>query len=216
MTAAFTLFDLRNFATTQPLRMLLPLALVVVFGATVPLSGAPIVIGALMAAVTASYYFQGDERGLLDTLYAITPISRCSVVVGRYISMLVLAAISVGLGAATAFIAAAIRHESLSWPVTATMLLAAFGIVTVAFAVQLPWFFALGFTRGRPMVYVPVGVIAVAAFVASQTGLRHGSVRLASFSDPSALATAMVLILGAAALVASATVAVRLYRKRAL
>jgi len=193
MIATFTLFDVRNFATTQPLRMILPLALVVLFGASVPIPGAPIVIAALIASITTSYYFQGDERGMLDTLYAASSISRPAVVIGRYISALIFAAAAVGLGAATTVVMTAVRHQSLSWPLALGMLVAAFGIVSVALAVQLPWFFALGFTRGRPMIYIPVGILSIAGFVAGQTGFLDGSIQITSSGVPLALVSILTV-----------------------
>ena len=216
MIATFTLFDVRNFATTQPLRMILPLALVVLFGASVPIPGAPIVIAALIASITTSYYFQGDERGMLDTLYAASSISGPAVVIGRYISALIFAAAAVGLGAATTVVMTAVRHQSLSWPLALGMLVAAFGIVSVALAVQLPWFFALGFTRGRPMIYIPVGILSIAGFVAGQTGFLDGSIQITSSGVPLALVSILIVAFGCAVIAVSIAIAVRLYRKREL
>ncbi|WFR65757.1 hypothetical protein P9139_11255 [Curtobacterium flaccumfaciens] len=95
------------------------------------------------------------------------------------------------------------------------MLLVAFGCVCVAFAVQLPWFFALGFTRGRPMIYIPVGIIAVIGFVAGQAGWL-GQAGPLEVRAPSVLLATVVLVGGAVLLAASAVVAVRVYQRREL
>lgn len=217
MTFAFTLFDLRNFATTQPMRLIIPLAFVVVLGLTLPVPGLPIVGGAIVASLTASYHFQGDERGLLDTLYASTPVSRRAVVTGRYLSVLALSAVLIGLGTATMLVVDAVHHQGVHWPIVADMLLVAFGVVAVALSVQLPWFFAMGFTRGRPLTYIPVGIMSIAGWIAAQSGLLDGTVRFdAPATPPSALVTATVLVVGAGLLVASAAVAARRYQRREL
>ncbi|SDS66948.1 ABC-2 transporter permease [Microlunatus soli] len=218
MIATFTRFDLRNFATTQPARVIIPLAFVVVFGATLPVPGMPILAGAIIASVTASYSFQGDERGLLDTLYATSPISRRAVTVGRYLSALAMAAAAIGLGVITTLVLSVVRDQQLSWPLIAIMLLGSYAIVAVALSVQLPWFFAMGFTRGRPMIFIPVAVIAVAGWIAGQTGMLSGrsSSTFGAIDAPPALAVVAVLVLGTALLAASAALATRLYRNREL
>ena len=216
MIATFARFDLRNFATTQPTRVIIPLAFVVIFGATLPIPGMPILAGAIIAAVTASYPFQADERGQLDTLYASTPISRRAVTIGRYISALVMSAVATGLGVVVALIMAQIRDQQLSPSLIAMMLLAGFGVVAVTLSVQLPWFFAMGFTRGRPMIFIPVAVIAAAGWIAGQTGMLSGPSSLDQLQAPGPAVVTPVLVGGSALLVASAITATRLYRRREL
>jgi ABC-type transport system involved in multi-copper enzyme maturation permease subunit len=212
MTAAFTGFDLRNMLGV---RTLLPLLFVAVFGATLPVPGLPIVIGALIASVTVSTPFQGDERGRLDTLYATAPLARRSVVVGRYLSTLVFALAAVLIGTVTTLVSAAVRHQAVSWPLIAVMLLVALVCICVTYAVQLPWFFALGFTRGRPMVYIPVAVIAVGGFLAGQSGMLTSASPAEIGLPPWPLAVG-VGCAGIAALVVSGAVSDRLYRHREL
>lgn len=213
--ARFTRFDLANLATTQPLRVLLPILLAAVFVVTLPVAGAGIVIGAVIAAVTVSVPFQGDEHGRLDVLYGLAPVGRAAVVLGRYLTLLVIALATIAVGALTSFVVGGLRHQAPTWPVVSTMLLVAVGVVSVAIAVQVPWFFALGFHRGRPMISVPVAVIATAGFVAGRTGLFAGSLDLAVGLPPLAT-TVAVLVLGAGVLVVSALVAIRVYRRREL
>ena len=213
--ARFTRFDLATIATTQPLRVLLPILLTVVFAVTLPIQGAGIVIGAIVAAVSVSAPFQSDEHGRLDVLYGIAPLGRAAVVLGRYLSLLVIAAVTVGVGALTSFVVDEVRHQAPAWPLASTTLLIAFGVVSAAIAVQVPWFFALGFHRGRPMIYIPVGIISIAGFIGGRTGVFDGAAGI-SIGIPSLVVTAAVLIAGVAALVVSAAVAVRVYRRREL
>lgn len=216
MIATFTRFDLRNFATTQPARVIIPLAFVIIFGATLPVPGLPILAGGIIAAITASYPFQGDERGLLDTLYATTPVSRRAVTVGRYLSTLLMAAVAIGLGIGVAAVMATIRHQELSGSLIGTMSMAAFAVVAIALSVQLPWFFALGFTRGRPMIFIPVAVISVAGWLAGRSGLLDGTSPGGMVPTPGAPVVIGVLVAGTALLAASATIATRLYARREL
>lgn len=211
----FARFDLRTMALTQPLRVLLPLLFTVVFCVTLPVPGFGIVIGAVVATVSASVPFQGDERGRLDTLYGIAPIGRTAVVLGRYCSMVVFALTAVGLGTATTFVMRAVRHQDFGWPLVGAMLLASFACVGVAYAVQLPWFFALGFTRGRPMVYIPVAIIAVAGTVVSRSGW-FADVGPADVLAPPGWLAVVVCVAVVVLLVVSAAIATRVYRRREL
>lgn len=211
----FARFDLVSMARTQPLRIVLPLLFTVVFSITLPVPGLGVVVGAVVASVSASIPFQGDERGRLDTLYGIAPIGRTAVVLGRYLSMLVFAVVAVGIGTATTLVTGAVRHQDIGWPLVATMLLGATACVGLAYAVQLPWFFALGFTRGRPMVYIPVAIIAVVGFVVGQVGW-FGDVEPADLVAPSPTLVGIVVVAVAAAIAVSATIAVRLYQRREL
>jgi len=211
----FARFDLSTTARTQPARVLLPLLFIVVLAATLPAPGLGIVVGAVIAAVSASIPFQGDERGRLDTLYGVAPIGRTAVVLGRYVTMIAFGIAAVGVGTVTAFVSASLRHQELPWPLVATMLLAAVACVGVSYAFQLPWFFLLGFTRGRPMIYIPVAIVAVAGFIAGRVGWLEG-IGLADVLAPAPGVAALVLIGVIALLGVSAAVSVRVYRRREL
>ncbi|MGN6445910.1 ABC-2 transporter permease [Amnibacterium sp.] len=213
--ARFTRFDLTTIATTQPVRLGLPLLLTVLFSATLPVPGAGVVVGALIAAVTVSVPFQGDEHGRLDVLYGVAPVGRSAVVLGRYASLLVIAAVAIAIGAASSVVLAAVRHETLEAPAVATLLLVAVGIVSAAIAVQVPWFFALGFHRGRPMIYVPVAVVTILGFFAGRFGLFDATTGIGSGAPAAALGVAVVA--GCVLLLAvSSVVAIRCYRRREL
>ncbi|WP_144765730.1 ABC-2 transporter permease [Curtobacterium sp. 9128] len=216
MITAFTRFDITSFATTQARRALVPLAFVVVFGAVIPVPGLAIVVGAVIAAVSVSYPFQGDERGQLDTLYANTLVRRRDVVVGRFLTVLAFAAAAVALGVLVSLVTAAVRHETMAWSTVGTLLLVAFGVTVACVAVQLPWFFALGYTRARPMLYIPVAVLAVGSWLAGQTGLLDGATSVTIGGGPSPVVVVAVLVGGVVVLVASALVSTRLYERREL
>jgi len=218
MTWTFFRFDLQNLLTTQSRRVIIPVALIVAFSITLPVPGLPIIIAAFVASVTASYPFQADERGLLDTLYATAALTRRSVVVGRYLTLLVFGAAVIALATALTVLTAFIQHQSLGWTTVAFLLVLAFGVLAVAFAVQLPWFFALGYTKSRAMIYIPVAVISIAGFIAAQFGLLNRAQLPAVVAMPAltAVIAEIVLPLGAALLIASIVTTSRLYARREL
>jgi ABC-type transport system involved in multi-copper enzyme maturation permease subunit len=212
MITAFTRFDVRNAVTTQPRRLLIPLLLVAVTGFVLPVPGMPMVIGAVMGSLLVSYPFQADERGHLDTLYATTPVTPRAVVVGRYLTVLAVAAVAVLVGAATTFAVSAVNHRAVDPVELGAVAVAAVAIVVLACAVQLPVYFALGYTKARPMMFVPVIVIAVGAGLLGRTdafdGLLDGPV------PPLAPVAVAVVVGGAVLLTVSAVIAERVYRRR--
>ncbi len=218
MIATFTRFDLLGLVTTQTRRVAIPILFVIVCGIALPVPGLPIIVAALVVSVSASYPFLADERGLLDTLYAAAPLTRRSVVIGRYLTLLVFGAAAVAIGAVVSLTGAAIRSQSLGAPTLVLLLLIAFGILTVALAVQLPWFFALGYTKSRPMIYIPVAIISIVGFLAGQSGLFDGSQILVGAPTAASLLTVTVIVLplGVGLLVASVVVASHLYARREL
>ncbi|MEO7123929.1 MAG: ABC-2 transporter permease, partial [Lacisediminihabitans sp.] len=138
MIAAFTRFDCVNLATTQARRVLIPLMFVIVMGIALPFSTAPVLIGALVVVASLSYPFQADERGLLDTLYATTSVTRRDVVIGRYLTVLLYAIFATGIGVIVSLVDDTVRHQQFEWPAMASALLAAFALVVVGVSVQLP------------------------------------------------------------------------------
>lgn len=214
MITTFTGFDLRNLATTQARRVLIPLAVVFAIGLTSPVQGLSIVSGALIGSVTASYMFQADERGLLDILYATTLVPRRAVVVGRYLSVATFTLVAVGLGTGVTLVAAEFRHQSAGWTLISPMLLISFGVAATAIALQLPFLFALGYTKGRPMVYIPFAVAGAAVLLAVQTGLLHVSAPLAFTFRPNSAVVLLVILAGVALIAASAGISNHFYRRR--
>lgn len=212
----FTLFDLRNTLSVAPARLMLPLALVLVIGLTAPVQGAAVVCGGYVGTMLLSYIFLGDERGRLDALYALSRVSRTSVVVGRYLTGLALVLVASGFGLAVSLVAILIRHQSVNWTMIGMMAVAAFGVAAISAAVQLPWFFAKGYTRGRQVMYALILVFVVLGWVASRTHL-FDSIQVPTQPGRALETIAVVTVAGGVAIVAaSALLASRLYAKREL
>jgi hypothetical protein len=217
MIAAFTRFDIINFATTQVRRVLLPLLFVIVFGLAVPAGGLPVLVGAAVAVASVSYLFQADERGLLDTLYATASVSRRDVVIGRYLTVILYAIVAAVLGIAVSLVGGVIDHHSFGWPVLATALLGAFVVIAIGVSAQLPFYFALGFTKARPLMFIPIVLVGGAGVVAIQLGVLKGiGGDIVSWTVNNPAIDAIGLAAGIALLVFSASIAVARYTRREL
>lgn len=187
MIPAFARFDL---ATWLPRRQtLLPIALVAVVGIVLPVPGMAIIAAAFVTSLLLSTPFLHDERGRMETLYGILPVSRGTVVVGRAVAVLVLYLLVAALATAVTFVMAAIRGTDAPVGILLVAHGAGFAVVGIAMAVQLPVLFRIGYTRGRFIAYAPVFLIAGTAWVAQALGLT-------SEIDPASLPVAPIALVG--------------------
>ncbi|MBG6237810.1 ABC-type transport system involved in multi-copper enzyme maturation permease subunit [Mycetocola sp. CAN_C7] len=209
MTITFARFDLTSWlARTQTL---LPLAFIVIISVILPVQGMAIVASAIVTTLLVSAPFLGDERGRLDTLYGVLPVSRTTIVTGRTLAILVLNVIAVAIANASTVIIALVRGDEL---MPQTLLLAnaaAFAIVGLAMCLQLPVFFRVGYSRGRLISYAPAFVIVGLAWVVQETGLETSGL-----SVPVPTVATIGFAIGALGAVLGTLLAIRVYRRREL
>jgi ABC-type transport system involved in multi-copper enzyme maturation permease subunit len=215
MIGTFAMFDVVNFAT--PLKRILPPILMVLIAVVAsPWPAVGIGGAAIIMSLLAPNPFAADERGRLDTLYATLPVSRRTVVFGRYVALLVLYVAVAAFATLIAIVIPLIEGESVDFALLGLVNAGSFFVFGLAIAVQLPFFFSIGFTHARPMMYIPVAVLAGGAWLAAQTGILD-TVDLGTVVsvNPAVLwVTGLVLVL--AALAGSAVISSERYRRRAL
>ena len=175
-----------------------------------------IVVCILTVAFLPSILFAQDERAHLDLMYAVLPISRTRLVVGRYLFIVISAVVMTLAGSAAAQIDELVRGPEpssvpLSMAAVAGMALAVVGAVA---AVQLPFFFALGHARTGMYAYGTTMLLMLGGMVLIDRvpDLSLAIVRWTSlpWSGPVGVGIAAVL------LIISAACSVRLYRGRSL
>lgn len=212
MTLTFARFDLLSWALQR--QPLLPLALVAAVGFALPVPGLAIVAAGLVTSVTVAVPFLADERGRLDALYGILPVSRRAVVAGRTLSLLVYSLAAAAIATIVTYIAAAFQGEAVPHDVVLMALAAAAAIVGLSLALQLPVLFRVGYSRGRFIAYAPSMTLAGLAWIAQAVGATD----LLPTSDhpPVAIICAAGLLFGVAGAVIGASFAVRAYRRRSL
>ena len=175
-----------------------------------------IVVCILTVAFLPSILFAQDERAHLDIMYAVLPVSRTSLVLGRYLFIAISAVFMTLAGVAAAQIDELVHGPEPS-PVPLSMLaVAGMALVVVGAiaAVQLPLFFALGHARTGMYAYGTTMLLMLGGMVLVDhvPDLSLAIVRWASlpWSGPVGAGIAAVL------LIISAACSVRLYRRRSL
>jgi len=211
MSFVFARFDLQSWLPRT--QTLLPLAFIAAIGVVLPVPGMAIAASAIVTMLLVSAPFLGDERGRLDTLYGTLPVSRTSVVVGRTLAIVALNVIAVVIANATTLAVALVRGDSPDPQILLLVNAAAFALVGLAMALQLPVFFRIGYSRGRLMAYAPALVIAGLAWVGQEFGLISSDVPAPA---PVPVLAAVGFGIGLVGIVTGAVVATRMYRTREL
>ncbi|RUR01831.1 ABC-2 transporter permease [Labedella endophytica] len=211
MIAAFVRFDLMSWFLRR--QALLVLAFVVLIGVLLPVPGMAIMTAALATSLMISTPFLGDERGRLDVLYGVLPISRSTVVVGRVLSIVVYYLAAAALATAVTLVMATVRGSVLDAGLLLTVHAAAFAFVGVTAVLQFPVFFRIGYTRGRLMSYAPALVTVGVLWLLQATESTDAVASAAAGISPPVVVGGCVA-LGVVGLIVAAAVSSRLYRTR--
>lgn len=213
MISAFTRLDLSSwFPRSQTILTLLFIAAV---GVLLPIPGMAIMASALVTSLMVSAPFLGDERGRLDTLYGVLPVSRGVVVIGRTLSIVTYYLAAVVLATIVTVISAMVRGRRVETDFLLIAHAAALAFVGLSMALQLPVFFRVGYSRGRLMAYAPVFVVAGLAWLLQATG-AHVQLQRAFGGVPVVAIAGLGALIGAIGISCAIVVSARIYRTREL
>jgi hypothetical protein len=211
MIAAFTRFDLSSSLARS--QTLLALGLVAVSGILVPVPGMAVLAAALVTSVMVSAPFLADERGRLDILYGVLPVSRRTVVIGRLLSLVVYYVAAAVLATVLTVCVALVRGQPVPLELLLTVHAASLGFVGISFALQLPVFFRVGFSRGRMMAYAPSFAVVGVLWLLQAAGVPVQE-HLAGMSSAAIVITGVLIaIVGIAC---ALVIAIRVYSSREL
>lgn len=213
MIASFTRLDLSSWFPRS--QTLLTLAFVVVIGVLLPVPGMAVMAAAAVTSLMVSAPFLGDERGHLDTLYGVLPVSRRTVVIGRALSVFSYYLVAAALATAVTVVMATVRGDAIAVEILLIAHASALAFVGLSMALQLPVFFRIGYSRGRLMAYAPVFVVAGLAWLTQALGVQGPFVEAFDGVPIAAIAGAGAAI-GVGGIICAIVVGARLYRTREL
>lgn len=163
-----------------------------------------------------STLFSITEKAGLDTLYATLPVSRRSVVLGRYLTIVALYAVLVALSEAVTRAMALVLGKGVEPGVLTLIAAGSFATLALITAVQLPFYFALGFTRARLVSTVPVFLPAAVVGAVVGLGIPTKGALARLVADPSLLWAVGGAAAGLGFLAVSSLISQRLYAAREL
>jgi hypothetical protein len=201
------LLDLRTIAPYRRQVVLTPLLVVAIM-----YNRPEVVVPGLMvlcASPTAGYPFMISDRADLETLYAVLPLTRRSLLLGHYVWALAIFAVTAVLGTSAALLLAGQDHLALTGHTAVTVLALSWAAFALSISIQFPLFVRFGFSRaGLLGTTLPISVIALvvsrlhlhltagamewALLAIGGAALLTASVAVASATDPRRPGTASV------------------------
>lgn len=161
-SARVALLDVRTIAPYRRQIVLTPLLVVVVMYNRPEVVVPGLIL--LCASTTAGYPFMVSDRADLETLYAVLPLTRRSLLIGHYLWALGIFAVTVGLGTPAALLLAKQQHIAFTGHTIAMVLVLSWAAFALTVSIQFPLFVRFGFTRsGLLATTLPITVIGVAA-----------------------------------------------------
>jgi ABC-2 family transporter protein len=199
VTALARVFVL-TLRTVAPSRLGLLVMVLVIMAAFLgkPEFMVPAMVLVAMSAAVLPFYI--SDRHRLDTLYAVLPLTRRSLLLGRYVWALAIFVAVAGVGTPVALLAA--RLENISFPGNALTAIVAvsWALFALNISITFPLFVRFGATlAGMLGSVVPIGALAGAAYPAGQAYLLKPDPLW-----PGLLAAGCVLLFCASAAVAMA------------
>ena len=158
--ARVTVLDLRTIAPYG--RQALIIAVVVM---AITADRPPVILPALVllaASVTAGYPFQISDKADLETLYAVLPLTRRSLLLGHYALALATFVGYAVIGSAEAVITAHLQGVPFGWGKFAAMLAISWALFALNISIRFPLFVRFGYSQvGMLGTTIPIALVAV-------------------------------------------------------
>ena len=157
--ARVALLDLRTIAPYRRQIVLTPLLVVAVMFNRPEVVVPGLVL--LCASTTAGYPFLVSDRADLETLYAVLPLTRRSLLLGHYVWALAVFVVTVGVGTPAALLLA--RQQQMAFPghTAATAVALSWAAFALTVSIQFPLFVRFGFTKaGLLATTLPITIVA--------------------------------------------------------
>ena len=154
---------LKPYLTTKNLIILLIVATVF----SVNKTDEATILGLIMAfaLMYSSYPFAVGEKNGIDALYAMLPVSKNNIVLGRYVFFIILDIMSGITACLLLFGIKTIMNHSFNLAVTLLSALVIFIIFSIFQAIQFPIYFKLGYAKAKFLAYTPFIIFPLIAII---------------------------------------------------
>lgn len=202
--ARMAVLNLRTVAPYRYQGLLVFGAVVLVFAPKSPVALVPALVLLVTSQVAAYPFLVADKAGL-ETLYAVLPLPRRSVLYGHYAWALACFLATATVGTAVALLLAWAEDVPFSGPTLVTVLTVAWAIFAVNTAIQFPLLLRFGYTR----VSILATTLPLAVVILAVLRLHlHVSIESVQVWLP------LVWVAGVAAMAASVAVAITTDQQR--
>ena len=199
---------IRPYLTLKNLAIFLGLG---IFYAVVCKSGAPMVFVAQLAALLFDGYpFMAGENAGIDPLYRLFSIPSKDVVKGRYAVGILMSATMLLLGALCYWLASQIYPEEDLGMHLLLLGPGMFFAITLIIFLEYPFYFKLGYLKGKTMASIPYYVVCVAIWL----GVGHLQEIVSFLTAHAVWVGAALLVLWLTVLYCSYRLSLRYYDRR--
>lgn len=147
-----------------------------------------------------AYPFAIGEKTKIDLLYASLPLQKKNLVFGRYLFAFL---INLGSGVIAflfTFLTALVLRQDFILGETAAAIVGCFFLFTLVEAIQMPFYFKLGYTKAKLLVFLPLIVVPAALFglfrMAQERGLLDYFIKLGNQVSQNPLPLILFCLLG--------------------
>ena len=180
-----------------------------------------VIVGMCMiyGVIFASYPFVIGEKSALDTLYSTLPVSKKSIVAGRYLFSVLLNLATLVMSCLISFITISILGKEFNLITNVLSALVCFVLFTLIVAIQLPIYFKFGYTKAKFLTYIPLMAFPAATLIVSTSVDKNDLMpivtgALAWIESNILLASALIAAFWVVFMLISAILSYRVYRKR--
>jgi hypothetical protein len=155
-----------HLRTVAPYRMqgLVVFGLIVLIDGRSPVGLVPALSLVVAPLVAVQPFVVADKAGL-ETLYAVLPLRRRTVLLGHYAWALATYFVTVGAGTALALLLARAEHAPIGGRTLATLLTLSFPLFALNIAIQFPLLIRFGYARISVLATtLPVALVMLAVF----------------------------------------------------
>jgi hypothetical protein len=172
-----------NLRTVAPYRLqLLGIPLLMMAGFWGKPEGMVPALALLSASPAAAYPFMISDRADLDTLYAVLPLTRRSLLLGHYVWALATFVAAAGAGIPVCLLLARLENLSFGGYALTAIVAVSWALFALNISIQFPLFVRFGYTRsgmvGTTMTLTVVTVTATVAILQAHVHLKPGLVWL--------------------------------------
>lgn len=150
---------IKPYLTDKRLLIYVALAVILPYGNKAPSSAIAMVL--VFTMLIGTYPFAISDQNNLDTLYVAVNINRKQVVIGRYVTTLIINIVGIVIGIGLYVLLSLFMKLPINVLETLFLTSLLFIFITLSQAFQFPFFFKNGYLKSKAITYLPFALISL-------------------------------------------------------
>jgi len=173
-------------------------------------------IALLLTSIMCGIVFQVHEKNNLGKLYAVLPLRKSEMIIGRYLYALLMMGVNLGLGTLLSLVVSKVTGTEIEWLGFWAVLAVGFAYCCLMVSIGFPVYLRLEYQKAYAIANIPMLGVAIAAIVLGRTTdlLSNFSDVILFFNDHLALLPLLGAVVGISLLGVSVVVANGIYKQK--